>query len=318
MNLAHVPIEMLYEQIVHPSFQKMVGGRFKIAHLKSEKGKLLNGKICTVVGYDKGEAARLHCRIIMEGSNGDGGENNKSKPPPVRVKFSNLVPLEANEALENFMSTSAPMSNEVLAPCLERSIQKHGYGSDRADLNHRIGLYQTLLEKIRAGGAMLQDTDYCLPCGAGSENLDGSDNFGRLMQLMKSGCFGHETCDLRFMDIGLKGDDRTECSVCQEVLLANSNSNDKSGVVLVTLPCLHIFHESCIKNWLGSDLGLQNWNCPFCRKTVPGDLSIYCVGYAEQLQRRFDEYPLSGYCTKCIIMMFETRRYETFPGLVEA
>jgi len=299
MNLSGVPIEVLYDQLVYPPREQMKGKRFKIAHLKSERGQQLNGQIGTVTGFNRdcGDA-RLHFRL-------KGTEPKKS----VTVKLSNLVPVEAaNEVLENFMGQSTPMPDDILAPCLEQALQQHSMETDRQDLRHRLGLYKTLLEKIQTGKEM-QDGDYCFPCGAGSELLGNQDNFGRLMQLMRQGCLGDETCDIRYMDRGLKGDDHTECPVCQEVL-----TNDTS-IVLVTLPCLHVFHEACIRQWLGSNLGQHNWNCPSCRKEVPGDMSIYCIHHDEQLQRRIDECPLSGYCTKCIIKIMECNRHEQLPIL---
>lgn len=47
-----------------------------------------------------------------------------------------------------------------------------------------------------------------------------------------------------------------ECVVC----LSNFDENDK----VITLPCLHIFHTNCIKDWLrkGSP------ECPICKTTV--------------------------------------------------
>lgn len=41
------------------------------------------------------------------------------------------------------------------------------------------------------------------------------------------------------------------CSICLDVLKDN----------LKTLPCQHVFHESCIKVWL-----YDNDTCPICRK----------------------------------------------------
>lgn len=291
VGLNDVPVEMLYEQMIYPQLQQAVGRQFKVAHLKSEKGKKLNGNTCLITGFDRNQETRLHCRI---------GDNQK----PIAIKLQNLIPLEANQALENFMAASTPIANDILASCLKQAIQTHNFQTDRQDLRHRLDLYKDLLGKINDG--TVEDSDFCLPCGAGSDLL-AVDNFGRIMQMMKPGCYGNETCDLRYIDLGLKGDGQAECSVCQEIL-----AND-TDLVIVTLPCLHVFHEECIQNWLGSRLGQENWNCPSCRKTVPGDMSIYCIQYKEQLQRRIDEYPLSGFCTKCMIMIMENNRHQPMP-----
>jgi len=291
----------MLEQVVYPDRQKMIGERFKIVHLESEKGKGLNGRYCTVVGFDRDKIARLHCRIE--------GDNEEA----VKLKNRNLVAEETNAALENFMENSAPMPDNKIAACLELALEKHSGPMDRADLIHRVGLYRDLLQKLQSSESSLTDEDYCFPCADGLELLnEGGDNtFGVLMNAMIVGCCGNGTMDMRYVDRGLKGDNHTECSVCHEVLAADSDGS--LDQVLVTLPCLHVFHEKCIVDWLDSDVGRRNWNCPTCRQVVPDDMSTYRVHYDEQVQRRVDEYPLSGYCTKCMMWLMERIRNEELP-----
>lgn len=315
VRMSDVPLEMLYEQAIFPPMKQMVGKRYRIAHLTSERGMTLNGKTCQVRGYDRTyrQVPRLHCFIEGNNDNDNTGEDAKEM---VRLKMANLVPVEAGLALETFMQESSPISDQTLRACLEMALVKHDIASEREevrrDLAHRVGLYEALLGKLKDSSCQpLADADYCFPCGGGKEQLGNDNNFGRVMQLTKPGCYGNEICDMRYMDIGLKGDGATECSVCHEVLEKPSNGED--AAVIVTLPCLHIFHEGCIKSWLGSELGQRNWNCPSCRKTVPLGISMYCVNYEEQLLRRIDEYPLSGFCTKCQIMIMENQRHESLP-----
>lgn len=290
VQIQHLPVDELYEREIYPLMQDYVGYQYRVVHLKSQKGKTLNGKTCWVVGYDRNEEARLHCQI-------DG------IPRPMALKYQNLIPLETNQPIEEFMPWSKPISNSLLASCLENAIKKNNGYTDRQDLTHRLSLYKRLLKKIQNG--TVQDADYCLPCGAGIELLEG--NYAILMQKSKPACYGNEICDIRLMDLGLKGDGSAECSICQEVL------NDDPNLVVATLPCLHVFHQNCILHWLGSPLGQENWNCPSCRKTVPREVSLYLIEYQEQLQRRIDEYPLSGYCTKCMIMVMENNREQELP-----
>lgn len=54
------------------------------------------------------------------------------------------------------------------------------------------------------------------------------------------------------------GDCCKECTVC----LCESSDKDK----LLTLPCMHTFHEECIKPWLES-----HNSCPVCRYELPLD-----------------------------------------------
>ena len=93
-------MEMLYEQLIYPQLQNQVGHQFKIVHLKSTKGKTLNGKTCKVTGFDRNEEARLHCLLA-------------DAKKPLSIKWQNLIPLEANQALEHFMAASTPISDDI-------------------------------------------------------------------------------------------------------------------------------------------------------------------------------------------------------------
>ena len=81
----------IIEQFVHPDIRRnYVGKKFRIVHLKSEKGKKLNGKICNVINFDHvGNDARLHCV-----TNGPKQSHN--------LKMTNLIPLEA-KFLDEYM-----------------------------------------------------------------------------------------------------------------------------------------------------------------------------------------------------------------------
>ncbi|PRQ21233.1 putative aminoacyltransferase, E1 ubiquitin-activating enzyme [Rosa chinensis] len=50
----------------------------------------------------------------------------------------------------------------------------------------------------------------------------------------------------------------TMCSVCREELVAGSEAT--------RMPCLHLYHESCIVEWLG-----KSKYCPLCRYSMPSD-----------------------------------------------
>lgn len=269
----------------------MIGKRWRVVHLKSARGQELNGQTVTVRNFDRSTTdARLHCEF-------ESGEM-------IKLKNCNLLASDAYEMVETFMSKSQPIPNETLAKCVRKALEQHSYVTDRKDLEHRLGLYRALLEKLEKSKRKLEDQDYCFPCGAGSEALlkDSGDNFGIIMNTMKPACFGNEVVDMRHIDVGLVGDDSTECSVCQETLKHDTTA------VLVTLPCLHVFHDACLVEWLGSDIGQRHWSCPTCRKVVPEDLSTYRVDYMEQLQRRVNEYPVSGFCAKCMILIMENNR----------
>ncbi|PRQ56454.1 putative aminoacyltransferase, E1 ubiquitin-activating enzyme [Rosa chinensis] len=50
----------------------------------------------------------------------------------------------------------------------------------------------------------------------------------------------------------------TMCSVCREDMMAGSEAT--------RMPCLHLYHESCIVEWLG-----KSKYCPLCRYSMPSD-----------------------------------------------
>jgi len=256
----------------------------------------------------------------------------------IKLKSTNLRPLDDednnNTIIDEFMQRSPPIPDEKLLPLLEASVRRHRteVTTDRPDLLRRLQFYESLAGKLRRAAAncieqqqqqsLLSDSDYCLPCGAGLELLTG--NFAVLMRMMYPTCWGNASMDLRYVDIGLKGDGFTECAICHDVLAAteggtgdsgdggdaSSSSSSSSSQALVTLPCLHIFHETCVVRWLNSETGSRSWNCPTCRRPVPDDMSTYRIRYDEQVQRRVDEFPLSGFCTKCMIMNMENHRNE--------
>jgi hypothetical protein len=322
--LSDVPMDVLFQQMVYPYFEGMVGERFRIAHLKSARGQTMNGKVCIVTGFDRDQAqCRVHCNILDAPDTSTGGTTSNTNDivqgASVKLKGTNLIPEVLGNTLAHFMEQTLPIPDKELLPKLERAIDKHSGPTDRADLAHRLNLYRTLRDKLKQlrdqpADSPLSDQDYCFPCGAGAELLYGdanpNANFALLMNLMKPACFGNEVMDIRHVDIGLQGDGHTQCSICTDVLQTGTEA------IIVTLPCMHIFHEQCIVQWLESDLGARNWKCPLCRQQVPQDMSTYRVAYEEQLQRRIDEFPLSGFCTKCMISIMERNRNQVLGGVL--
>jgi hypothetical protein len=284
----------------------------------------MNGKVCIATGFDRDQAdCRVHCHILdAQGTVGTGpgttstintNTNDSVEATSVKLKATNLIPEVIGNTLAHFLEQTPPIPDNELLMRLEVAIDKHSRcgPTDREDLAHRLDLYRTLRDKLRDRvDGSLSDKDYCFPCGAGSELLSRDANFSLLMNLMKPACVGNEVMDMRHADIGLQGDGHTECSICTGVLQTGTEE------IIVTLPCMHIFHEQCIVQWLESDLGARNWKCPLCRQQVPEDMSTYRVAYEEQLQRRIDEFPLSGFCTKCIISIMERNRNQPILGQI--
>jgi len=213
------------------------------------------------------------------------------------------------------------LSDEKIIQGLKQGLQQHEGGGERGDLNHRINLYKNALKDLevatnskRSGnsnGNALEDDQYCLPCGASPAPDDNENTFDWAMRTNKPACVGNNKLDLRLMDLGLKGDGVATCDICTLTL-------DTSETRLVTLPCVHQFHTSCIEEWLQSDLGRRNWNCPTCRHIVPNNLTTYMIRYEAELRNRFQEFLLSGFCHKCILWIMERKRNEEIPALNES
>ena len=304
--------EEAYRRICAPTCYSLVNRSFRIAHLTTERGRTLNGKTCKAVkftaDFSNNPDMRLQCLI-------EGGEK------PILVKGDNLIPVEAN-VMQSLMQGSSPLSDDVIILGLEQALAQHRGYTDRKDLEHRIHLYRQLLDKLKCAPKnsgsknALKDEDYCFPCGASFANngRDFESTFDYIMAKCRPACVGNTQLDVRFMDLGLKGNGTATCTICSEVLDASPDSNRQE--LLVTLPCVHMFHHSCLCNWLQSDLGRRNWNCPTCRQQVPHNLSRYRVNYEAQLMNRFHEFLLSGYCPKCIIWVMEKDRNQNLPGLI--
>ncbi|EYU18053.1 hypothetical protein MIMGU_mgv1a024936mg, partial [Erythranthe guttata] len=57
------------------------------------------------------------------------------------------------------------------------------------------------------------------------------------------------------------------CSVCLEDLSGGGDEGEE--VLLLSMPCSHIFHGDCIKKWLRT-----SHYCPLCRFEMPTELDV--------------------------------------------
>jgi hypothetical protein len=269
-----------------------------------------------VVGFNPSYAANPDVRVQCVFT-----EENGTNSAPILIKPSHLVPLEAN-IMQDLMSASAKLSDEEIKKGLIQGLASNqdlieNPEGGRTDLMHRIQLYRNVLEKLIKSKKRcdsenaLEDADYCLPCQASPAIPPNEEEpFDRVLRVSRPACVGNNYLDLRHMDIGLKGDGVTTCSIC-------TSSLDPTETELITLPCVHQFHTSCIMEWLSSDIGKKNWNCPTCRKTVPHNMTTYVIQYEEELRNRFQEYLLSGFCAKCMLWVMERNRNESLHTMNE-
>eukprot|EP00956_Cyclotella_meneghiniana_P030026 scaffold74615_cov72-Cyclotella_meneghiniana.AAC.3 len=269
-SINDLSIDEAYMTITAPACEAMKGGTFRIDHLTSEKGLTLNGKTCRVVDFTadpkKNPDMRLQCQLL------EGGGK------PILLKGCNLVHVQAN-VMRTLMEGSAPLSDAKILTGLQQGLAHHNLSSDTRDLNHRVRLYKNLRKKLQGAKTsenanVLDDKDYCFPCGATytSNRQDFDTTFDYIMNMGRPACVGNNQVDMRLMDVGLKGNGVANCTICSETLDEDTNEQN-----LVTLPCVHMFHDACLHNWLDSDLGRKNWNCPTCRHPVPHNLSTYRI-----------------------------------------
>lgn len=289
--------------------QQCIGQEFRVDHLTSEKGKTLNGKLCRVVGFTSNYATnpdmRLQCKIM---------ESDGKKSKAILLKSGNLVATDSRIMWE-LMSASEPLTDKEIMKGLKQGLAAHpvqpGVTRDRL---HRLLLYRGVLKKLEEkksdkskNGNALEEEDYCLPCMAAPPVDENEEITAWIMRVNRPGCVGNNKLDLRFMDLGLKGDGVATCGICTDTL-------ESSETNLVTLPCVHQFHASCLQEWLSSDLGRLNWNCPTCRHSVPHNMQTYLVNYETELRNRFQEFPMTGFCQKCILWVMERNRNQVLPG----
>ncbi|KAL7492920.1 hypothetical protein ACHAWT_002056 [Skeletonema menzelii] len=308
------PFSNLSKEQVYSMFsstqQHCIGQTFRVDHLTSEKGKTLNGKLCRVVGFTSNYATnpdmRLQCKIIES----DGKESKA-----ILLKSGNLVHTDSRIMWE-LMSASKPLTDKEIMKGLKQGLAAHPVQPGlRRDLLHRLLLYRGVLKKLEKkkqsgksnNGNALDEDEYCFPCCAAPPVDENEEVNEWIMRVNRPGCVGNNKLDLRFMDLGLKGDGVATCGICTDTL-------EFSETHLVTLPCVHQFHASCLQKWLSSDLGRLNWNCPTCRHSVPHNLKTYLVNYETELRNRFQEFPLSGFCSKCILWVMERNRNQVLQG----
>lgn len=71
----------------------------------------------------------------------------------------------------------------------------------------------------------------------------------------------------------LAANEGTECSICLEELL--------KGETALRIPCGHLFHEECVKDWLK-----KSNECPVCRFEMPSDDGDHERGRSERMKGR--------------------------------
>uniref|UniRef100_A0A7S3JUA4 RING-type domain-containing protein n=1 Tax=Aureoumbra lagunensis TaxID=44058 RepID=A0A7S3JUA4_9STRA len=278
-------------------FEQVVGQRFVIRHLRSEKGKELNGKHCMVVSYDKINffemepfditedmlRARFCVKLI---------DCNKY----VRVKLSNLA--QPGSFVD--VPSRTRLDDDDLRGMLIESLTSReiviASQDGREDIQRRIKYVKNILKKTSL-------EQFILPCG--STLLDENDLFSNESRIVKSMCMVRHACcgdniaDFRRFGEGFSGAGEI-CAIC--------TCKVKQSEVVLGLPCLHVFHSDCLRPWLET---YKN-ECPTCRLKLPphtkNATSFAIPNPRQKIILRLTEWFLSGLCERCQICFMEKNR----------
>mmetsp|Transcript_21452 Transcript_21452/g.44105 ORF Transcript_21452/g.44105 Transcript_21452/m.44105 type:complete len:329 (+) Transcript_21452:187-1173(+) len=258
------------------------GKVYVLNHLTSEKGRQMNGRRCTVVGRDSASPANTddyeaYCnlRIRVKLLNPD---TLKPEGGILRILPRNLVDAR-------FYSVTASRavlpSYEVLSRlnrAMEHAIAE-GYNEPCGpeEFRDRKGRCDFLRSSLPdAVPHPSKCMDYMIP------NEEQQD-FERLRNVCVLACTGDGTVNFARFGEGLVGVGE-DCAICTEPIFADA----------IRLPCSHMFHRECAKVWLE-----EHQNCPTCRKDLANSWQTYAVDADEQIQRRIEEWFLSGMCERC-------------------
>ena len=256
-----------------------IGTTVVIRHLRSERGGQFNGERGTITGVDAVDwtqgitpallNVRFNVRVTRTGE-------------MVRLKSSNLA------EPGTFVATPSQtrLSTNDLLGMLRQAIRREDR-QGRPDISRRALYVESYLERDK----ILPPTTCCDP-------MSPADQLGGLeltMLIAKPPCCGDNTVDFRRFAEGLRGSGDL-CTVCSEPVHPSDNA--------LGTPCLHVFHESCLRPWLD-----QNNTCPTCRRTLPTDLTTgraYRVDNTQQIITRLAEWFISGFCERCQAQYMES------------
>lgn len=98
-----------------------------------------------------------------------------------------------------------------------------------------------------------------------------------------------------------------ECAICI------SEINDSPpGTPITALPCNHIYHRRCMRDWLKSD----GRGCPTCRTAIDADLTNEINGVVATLPQleRNNTLTFVTFCIIIILLLSDTRFYYNHAG----
>ena len=243
-----------------------------VNHLQSERGRAMNGRRVVVVGADPPkENRRIQVKLL---------DPNTQKPTGgiLQIKTKNLVDPENYCTVPSRSTLKKDEAIQFLQRGLQKSIAdglgKRPKPEDARDPYRRIELVKK-----------------CLPCDLPEKSkcmdlmVEDPNEFEHLKSLVVPACVGDGNVDFTRFGCGIIGNGQDGCTICQTDIQGD----------LIRLPCNHRFHVDCVKPWLK-----EHTSCPSCRKELTNPWETYLFEISnQQIQKRFDEWFVSGMCERC-------------------
>lgn len=254
------------------------GKVFVLNHLRSEKGKSINGRRCVVVGSDtvvKKDplGMRIHVRLLNPDTQKPEGRE------VLKIKPKNLIEPEVYCSVPSKASMPPQEVLRRLNLALQHA-QEKGYDnaiSESGGFRDRYPRCQFLSSHL---------PDNVPPRSECMDNMTPKMNKAeKIKAAVTPGCVGDGYVDFSRFGEGLVGENEDKCPICQEPLCSES----------FRLPCNHRFHTACAGSWLE-----ENNTCPTCRAELTNPWTNYIFSNVdEQIQLRVEEWFLSGMCERC-------------------
>ena len=253
-----------------------------VNHLRSERGKEMNGRRAVVVGVDPPKENR-RIRVRLLNKNTQEPEGNV-----LQLKLKNLV------RVERYTSEipSARLSNEETIRFLKKAMKnaRANGNANRPGPEDNGGSYRRF-QLIKSTLSKAEGTPTGIECQDPMKPEEDLNFLEKLVAQITPACAGDGFVDFTRFGEGIIPGGEDECAVCVECITSD----------LVRLPCDHKFHLDCVKPWFQ-----EHDTCPTCREALINPWTTYVFKIPrEQIQKRFDEWIQSGMCQRCQALNME-------------